>query len=392
MQQMDNFLKIDQNNAAVFNRLKVLKLIIEKKNIKRVEIAKQTGLQTSTLTYIIQDLKNLDLIKEAVSEDALKSKGVKPNIITLNEEDNYVMGFDIKPGEIKVVVKNLADRIIHQAAFKMVFSKTRAVEQLAGIYTKLAKDILPSKKILGVGIGLPGVVSKNDNEIIVSNLLKIEKFPLGKLLSQKIKVPVFLENNANAAAYGDYIANYRQVTQNLFLLLFHLNGAKSIRDIAVGSGLIINREVYYGDFHAAGEIGDIFDGIISSLAKDKDAQALVSKSLLDQLKASGKPGKANPKDSKLIRELGFRLGEVISNVINIINPSVVLIAGDHSIDQTDFFQSIKEGIKDNLVSFIREKVRINKADFGEYNISVGAAFMASREILTYQYFNELLKK
>ncbi|MDD5066817.1 MAG: ROK family protein, partial [bacterium] len=252
------------------------------------------------------------------------------------------------------------------------------------IYTSVKKEI-KNRKILGVGIGVPGVVNTDSNRIELSNLLKISDYPLGELLEKRLKIPVHIENNANLAAYGEYTLNYASRTHNLFYLLFHLDESNNLKNTGIGSGIIINGEIYHGDYYAAGEMGDIFNNILMSLSSEKESLFL-SQSLLQLLKQSG-----SSEHSQLLLTLGFKIGELISQVINIINPSTVVIGDDQFIGQTEFYKSIKEGIRDNLVSFIRDKIQIMASGFGEYNVAIGAACISSKNILSYEYFHDWMK-
>lgn len=384
MEWKDNLFKIDRSSAASMNRLNVLKQIIEKKRIKRIEISRLTRLQTSTLTYIIQDLKALNLIRESAADEKGKQKGVKPNIITLNEEDNFVLGFDVRPKEVRIVVKNLADRIVHREKKAMVFEPEKAVENISGLFQKVKREFA-DRKILCLGLGVPGVVHAPQNSIILSNLLKVGDFPLGRLVGEKIRCPVFLENNANLAAYGEYVLVYKEKTRNLFYLLFHLDEANPLKETGIGSGIIINGDIYHGDFFAAGEMGDIFDGILMNLKSGNNA-SFFSRSLPGLLAGGG-----SEEHARLILELGSRIGAILSHVVNIINPFAVIIGDDAAIEETDFFRSIKTGIRDNLVSFIRERIQINPSSFAEYNVAIGAACLAGRHVLSHEYFHDFIR-
>jgi predicted NBD/HSP70 family sugar kinase len=384
MEWKENFSKLDRSSAATINRLNVLKWIIEKRKVKRMEISKLTKLQTSTLTYIIQDLKALNMVREEALNEGTGGKGVKPNTISLNEDDNFVLGFDIRPRDIRVIVKNLADRIIHSEKRPLPFNARTVVEDICGIVADVKKSI-KGKKFLGLGVGLPGVVNTDTRRVQLSNLLNLRDFPLGEMLEKRLKLPVQIENNANLAAYGEYVLNYKNKTQNLFYLLFHLDESNNIRKTGIGSGIIINREIYHGDYFAAGEMGDIFDNILSSISSGKQPRFL-SRSLLHLLRSSGTSG-----HSRLLLSLGFKIGEVISQVINIINPSMVVIGDDDFIKGTDFFKSIKEGIRHNLVSFIRDNIQITASGFAGNNVAIGAACLCSKKILSYEYFHELMR-
>jgi len=162
----------------------------------------------------------------------------------------YIIGIDIGGTKISIVLASYAGRILHKVKFKTkTGSATRKSIQdilhfIAGLltYRKIKRG-----QLLGIGIGVPGPVDPKREKIERSpNLPGWDKVPLKRILSKQFKCPVFIENDANAAALGEK----------------HFGAGRGISDFAyvtvstgVGSGIISNDKLVTGARGAAGEIG-----------------------------------------------------------------------------------------------------------------------------------------
>ncbi len=383
---MNEYKKINQANASILNRLKVLRIIKENKFIKRDKIANLTGLQKSTLTYIMTDLKKFNLIKEEKIHESNKV-GVPPLTVSINQDDNFVIGIDVELDYIKAVAMNFNYDIVFSHEFTVDITE-RSFEKYITEVVKYIKNKI-NKKFLNICIGMPGVVDTSLNKILVSNLLNIKNFSLSKDFIKSLKSPIFLENNSNAAAYGEYILKYKDKTSNLYYLFFHLTTAHGTKNTGIGSSIIIDSKIYYGNSYAAGEIGDIIESIVQqNFTKYTYTDFL--KNFADILNLAD--GKSNERYRKIIKKFGYELGRQIGNFINILNTEIVIIGGDYPLDTAGFNSYIISGIKDNIIDFLKDKVKIKTGGGDGYSVARGAAIIAVDKILTYEYLKKILRR
>jgi len=180
---MKKYEKINQTNAAVINRAKVFQIITDHKVIKRDKIAKLTGLQKSTLTYILNDLKKLNLITESKLHEPNKI-GVPPLSVSLANNDNFIIGIDVEIDYIKTSILNLNSDIIFTKEFKMKISQNNFETKILEVFNFISETI--NKKFLFMCIALPGIIDKTENKIIVSNLLSLKNFKPSKEFEKKL--------------------------------------------------------------------------------------------------------------------------------------------------------------------------------------------------------------
>ena len=383
---MKKYEKINQTNAAVINRAKVFQIITDHKVIKRDKIAKLTGLQKSTLTYILNDLKKLNLITESKLHEPNKI-GVPPLSVSLANNDNFIIGIDVEIDYIKTSILNLNSDIIFTKEFKMKISQNNFETKILEVFNFISETI--NKKFLFMCIALPGIIDKTENKIIVSNLLSLKNFKPSKEFEKKLGIPIILENNANAAAYGFYYLNYKNKISNMYYIFFHLTKSHGFKNTGIGSAIIINSSLYYGDSYAAGEMGDI----IGNIVKKHFPQYSYRKFLQEFINIlTDAVQNKNKKSEEIIKKFGYELGKYLGNFINILNIETIIINSDYPLAIEPLSSYIINGIQDTIISFFKDKIKIIKGFDTEYAVSTGAAVIAREKIFEYDYFKKLLRR
>ncbi len=161
----------------------------------------------------------------------------------------YYLGIDLGGTNIAVGIVDENYQIIAKAK-----AKTRVpcppddlCEQLASTaFEALRKANLTVDDIPWVGVGTPGTVNRSTGVVEFANNLYLNNYPLRDLLEKRMNKKVIVENDANAAAYGEFQAGaLKGVTNGLAITL----------GTGIGSGIIIDGKIYAGTNFAAGEMG-----------------------------------------------------------------------------------------------------------------------------------------
>lgn len=166
----------------------------------------------------------------------------------------YYIGIDLGGTNIVSGVVDENFNLIAKASDKT--NAGRPAEQIAQTMAETAKAAtqkagISLEQISSVGIGTPGVVDSDNGVVISASNLHFENVPLGSLLSQKLGLPVFVANDADAAAYGEFMAGAGKSETGE-----HISNMLAITlGTGVGSGIIINSKIYNGYGHAGGEFG-----------------------------------------------------------------------------------------------------------------------------------------
>ena len=242
------------------NRKIVYEALASVGHISRAELARQTGISAPTVGKIISFFVRSGIVSEA--GDGELELGRKPHMLRFNSESFFTVGVEFEGGVLKVGLVDLLGRVktIHQVPVASNFDTIVRKDFGGAIATVVRESRIPESRIWGVGIGIPGVVDAVRGVINTAPLIGID----GELayaglianLEKRLKMQVFLENDVNAAAIGEYTARKDQNESDLVYLSL---------GTGVGGGIILDGQLRKGKRFSAGEIGYmIFDKTSSS--------------------------------------------------------------------------------------------------------------------------------
>lgn len=162
----------------------------------------------------------------------------------------YYIGVDLGGTNIAAGVVDENGKILVQDSTPTLNERpyTEIVKDMANLCKKIIADAgLAESDIKAIGIGSPGSIDNENGVVVYANNLKMDHSPIAAELKKYISVPVNIENDANAAAYGEYVINGGGVDDFVFITL----------GTGVGGGVIINKKIYRGFNGAGGELGHI---------------------------------------------------------------------------------------------------------------------------------------
>lgn len=238
---------------------------------------------------------------------------------------------------------------------------TEIVKDMAALCTELIeKTGLSVSDIAGIGIGSPGTIDNKNGVVVYANNLGWYDIPLAAELKKYIDVPVNIENDANAAAYGEFVECGGDVDSFVAITL----------GTGVGGGVIIDRKIYRGFNGAGGELGHtvlIHGGEHCTCGNDGCWEAYASvTALIRQTKAAiaAHPETVMAKDEKVSGRTAFNAAKAgdkigqqvvdkyieyvasgITNIINIFQPNILVIGGGISKEGDYLLNPIKEYAK-----------------------------------------------
>ena len=160
------------------------------------------------------------------------------------------VGVDLGGTNIKAVLMDRSHAAGRVAQVPTPPEPGQVVEQMADVARKLlAEGGLSAGDVLGVGIGAPGPAKLSEGIIIaLSNIPTMKNFPLRDLVGDALSLPAVLENDANAAAYGEFLCGSGRGTRNMVLLTL---------GTGIGSGIIVDGRVLHGSHEIGAELGHV---------------------------------------------------------------------------------------------------------------------------------------
>jgi glucokinase len=322
-----------------------------------------------------------------------------------NPKAEYVVGVDL--GGTKIlsgVFKNSLEAI---GTAKVSTKSQRGVEAVIDRIERSVRDAvdeadLTLKNVAGIGIGAPGAVDFGAGTVIFApNMEGWKDVPLKKELEKHLGVPVFVENDCNIAALGVYVGELKAKPRSMVGIFV---------GTGIGGGLVINGELYSGFGHTAGEIGHMvldINGPKCGCGNKGCFEALASRTaIFQQVKAGVKEGqktiltemlgddlddlrsgdlrKAIRRGDKFVDRIiegaAEYIGIATANLVNILNPEVVVLGGGVIEALADEMMSvITETAQDYAMPGTMKGVEIIASKLGDSAGITGGAVLARRE-------------
>lgn len=321
-----------------------------------------------------------------------------------NTKADYVVGLDLGGTKILAGVYNSGMECIGTAKLstKSQRGTTKVIDRIARcIQDAVDEADLNMKQVAGVGIGAPGAVDYEAGTVIFApNLEGWKDVALKKELEKQLGIPVFVENDCNIAALGVFVTELKSKPRSMIGIFV---------GTGIGGGLIINGELYSGFGHTAGEVGHMvlevggpkcgcgnkgcFEALASRTAifqriksgVKEGQKTILTEMLGDDLEdlRSGDLRKAIRRGDKfvdrVIEEASEYIGIATANLINILNPEVVVLGGGVIEALADEMMGvIIETANDYAMAGTMKGVEIVASKLGDSAGITGGAVLAKR--------------
>ncbi len=321
-----------------------------------------------------------------------------------SSKQEYVVGVDFGGTKILAGVFNLQLRCLGKT--KVSTKSQRGPEAVIERIARCIEDAvdecdLDLKKVRGIGIGAPGAVDPETGKVIFAPNLAWEDVPLKKDLEKHLGLPVFVENDGNICTLGVYETELHSKPRHVVGIFL---------GTGIGAGLILNGQLFSGFNRTAGEIGHMIlevggpkcgcgnRGCFEALAgrhaifqKIQSAVKAGQKTLLTEMLGddladmrSGDLRKAIRRGDKLVEriveEAAEYTGIAVANLINLLNPEVVVLGGG-IIDalEDEMMAIIIETAQDYALPGTAKGIEIIPSKLGDDAGIVGAAVLARRQ-------------
>lgn len=405
---MSNPLGIQQ----VFTDDELAGVAFKNKSLKRQIIRWIDTQGNSTITDISQHIANsvpktTSLVNELVADGLLceygkedSTGGRKASLFGLVAESGYFLGVDVRRYYINIGLLDFKRSVV-KLKEKVPFE----LANTAASYQDLIKVILDfisvleveKQLILAAGINLSGRVNRSTGHSY--SYFHFNEEPLSKGLSRETGIPVFLENDSRAMAFGEFFGTGTlQASNALFLNL----------DYGTGMGIMIDGKMYYGKSGFSGEIGHVpmFDNeIICSCGKkgcletEASGWALlrnfrqrvqVGVSTILHTGGGEAPGLEDILDGarrddtlciELLAEMGEKIGRGIAFLVNVFNPELVVIGGLLSQAGDYLKLPMRSTVNKLTLSMVNNDTRIQISKLGETAGVIGGALLARDRLL-----------
>ncbi|MFI5015116.1 MAG: ROK family transcriptional regulator [Hyphomicrobiales bacterium] len=378
-----------------FNRRVVLETVRVRQAISRAEIARLTGLSAQTVSNIAEALLRADLLVEKRVHDG--RRGQPPVNLAINPEGGFSIGISFDHRRIAGVLVDLAGRLRQKTEIAIDEADPELVLRLIeGVVRALARPRGTRRgPMLGVGIVAPALFESGSLIALgPSSMQQWQGFPLEERLAARFDLPVFVDNDATAAAIGERLYGAGRTLRHFFYIYF---------GVGLGGGMVLSGNPYRGGHMRAGELGHVVvepggrpcpcgnRGCLERYASLSSAQAAMT----------GRPEGAVPVDpdrlakahaagnSRLLAWLddaAMHLRQAIIGIENLLDPQTIIIGGILPETLLDDLVTRIEPLPRSVAAERRDALpRLMKATAGIDTPALGAASLAIFDATTADY-------
>jgi glucokinase-like ROK family protein len=385
----------------------VLRRLHEGAPLSRARLADRTGLNKTTVSSLVQALFARGLVRR-VGLDT--SGGGRPaTLLDLNPDAGCIVGLALGVDFVSAVLTDFGGQVrwrLRQGADpaegqEAIISRTlRLVDQALEANRELCE-----KRLLGLGLAVPGMVNVQDGVMIFSPNLQWRDVPLRQILHEHTGLPVFVDNDANAAAVSEHLFGVARQAQD-FVFIF--------AGVGVGGGLFLKGEIYRGATGFAGEIGhtnylsesyhspcrcgnrgcwETFANQYSIVQRVRSRLAVGRNSLVPGLMAeqdspltlpiilqAADAGDAQALEA--LSETGSALGRGVANLVNIFNPEMVVVGGLLGAAGRHLLPAVEQAVAKTALPELQSQVQILLSAFGPDASVMGAVALVIEAILS----------
>ncbi|MEV7545396.1 MULTISPECIES: ROK family transcriptional regulator [unclassified Streptomyces] len=302
-------------------------------SLTQAEIARTTGLSAATVSNIVRELKEGGTVE--VTDTS--AGGRRARSVSLSGDAGIVIGVDFGHTHLRVAVGNLAHQVLAEESepLDVDASWVDGFDRAEALVGRLVEQVgVARDKVIGVGLGVPGPIDVESGTLGSTAILPgWAGINPRQELSQRLGVPVYVDNDANLGALGELV----------------WGSGRGVRDLAyikvasgVGAGLVINGQIYRGPGGTAGEIGHITldesgpvcrcgnRGCLETFAAARYVLPLLQGSHGPELtmeKVVELAREGDPGCRRVIADVGRHVGSGVASLCNLLNPSRIVLGG-----------------------------------------------------------------
>jgi len=365
-------------------------LIRARRAITRAEIRQLTGLSRTAVTARVSSLAAQNLVIE--HEQAPSTGGRPATYLTFNVDAGVVLSAAIGRSRTRLAVCNLASDIL--ASTDIDQPPGLGPDDLMPDIVKRLDELLDDcgrreDRIFGIGVSLPGTVDRERGCSLDSPIMTgWDGVPLAPYFAELTDAPVFLDNDANVIASVE-----RRGERAAFDDLLVIKASTGL-----GAAIIAGGSLQRGAMQAAGEFGHnktpAADGLPCRCGDSGCLEAIAGGwAIVRALQKDDRPvshlrdvvALANSGDAdarRMIRDSGRNVGEVLAAAVNLLNPAVLVVAGDMAGAYDTFVAGLRETLYGNATALATRALQIVPCTHGDRSGVIGGAVMALDHVLS----------
>lgn len=368
----------------------MLRLIRDGEAVTRADLARYTGLARSTVAQRVDALLAQRLVYEAGGSES--TGGRPPTVLAFNHGAGVVAAADLGATHSRVAISDLGGEPLAELSEDLDIGLGpeevlgRVHERLLELLREAGRD---AADVRGIGLGVPGPVAFHLGQAVSPPIMPgWDGFSIPGWFADRFDAPVLVDNDVNIMALGEHRVRWREIEHLLFIKV----------GTGIGCGIIAGGHIHRGDKGAAGDIGHIrlshHDDVVCECGNTGCLEAVASgRALARRLTEAGVDAgtsrdvvrlvrAGNPLATRLVREAGRNLGEVLASCVNFFNPHAIVIGGDIGEVHEQLLAGIREVTFRRSLPLATGDLRTVPSQLGDRAGVIGAATMVTEHVLS----------
>jgi predicted NBD/HSP70 family sugar kinase len=357
----------------------------------RADLSAATGLSRATVSTTLSDLADLGLVVEPGGTAPAGPTGGRPAaVVQLAPGAGVVAGVDVGRRHVNVAVANLAHTVIAERGERLRPDEEPTAEVILDRAAALVVAAVEAsghelRDVIGVGLGLPAPVVSDTGLLGASNILPawVGLTPSVEL-SDRLRLPVHVENDANLGALSEYTWGAgRGSTALVYLKL----------GTGIGGGLVIGGRLFRGVSGTAGEIGHLTldaNGDVCRCGNRGCLELVAGGAGLVEVLGRGRPevrsladvvrlvGSGDAPCRRLVADAGSAIGVALGGLVNLINPDRVVVGGELAATGQVLLDPLRHALGRSAVPSAVEAVDVVQGTLGDRAEALGAVSLVLR--------------
>ncbi len=382
--------KVTPAHLKKHNEALLLREIYAHESISRVRLAELTHLSRPSVTELTQGLIERGLITEIGPELVQDKVGKKPTLLALNPDVFQMIGIVLKDS---TVIGSLLDLRMQIQAQQTCAMQNRRSDELIQLVIKVIQQMMQqaTRPLLGITIGTPGIVDSDSGIVHIAANFGWHDLPLAHILNERFQLPVYVGNDSNLAAIGEYRFGSAQGVHDLVVV--------EIGE-GIGVGILADGRIIQGSTHAAGELGHTpfptldeicvcgrrgcLETLVSLWGIRQHARRIAQQnpnSPLNTLAAGGEitipmvlqaMEMGDPDVITLVEKAASYLGHALLIVTHLLNPKLIILTGSVVELGEHFVQQVRRTIHEHTLPHISSQIDIMVNRLDDRSILLGA--------------------
>jgi len=390
--------KATREQTRTHNSRLVLRTIYERGEISRADVARETQLTRTTVSAVVADLLDQGLVEEVGLGPS--AGGKPPILLNIVADSRHLIGIDLAGDEFRGAVVNLRGQLRHQINVPL---QGQDGQDALNLVHEIIRGLIAAtdSPLLGVGIGSPGLMDPVHGIVRRSVNLDWHDLSLRDLLEAQYSLPVYVANDSQVAALGEYTFGNGGCAENLVVVKVGQG---------IGAGIVLGGQIFHGETFGAGEIGHVavvengelcrcgnygcLETVASVRAIVSQAQALASDdpdSLLHRFVPSPEEitleticraiDAGDVQVQKMVRKAGHYLGIAAANIVGLLSVRRIVIAGRVACLGQVLLDAIRQEMVTRSLAILANEAEVDLSSMGSDIVILGAsALVLNREL------------